>query len=95
MLKIIAKCDVKDSERSNFLQNATQLVNRSREDAGCISYELFHDLEKKNKYFFLEEWKSDIHSKYHEESDYFKTYLANIKKTLNDEVEIYRIQKSI
>ncbi len=95
MLKIIAKCDVKDSDRAKFLQNATQLVNKSRDDAGCISYELFHDLEKKSIYFFIEEWKSDVHAKYHEESEHFKIYFANILETLNEEVEVYKIQKSI
>jgi quinol monooxygenase YgiN len=95
MLKIVAKCDVKESEKAKFIQNATQLVNKSRDDAGCLSYELFHDLEKKNIYFFLEEWRSDVFVKYHEESEYFKIYFSNILQTLNQEIEVYKTQKSI
>lgn len=95
MLKIIAKCEIKDSERTIFVQNATQLVNKSREDAGCISYELFHDLENKDIYFFVEEWKSDVHAKYHSETEHFKTYFGNIAKTLASEPEIHKTQKSL
>lgn len=95
MIKVIAKCDVLDSKRAEFVQNATQLVNKSREEAGCVLYELFHDLENTNIYFFLEEWKSDTHLNYHSESDHFKEFFGKIMTTLNSNPEVNKTQKSI
>ena len=95
MLKIVAKCDVKDEKRTEFVQNATQLIDKSREDAGCISYELFHDVEKPNFYFFIEEWKSPELAKKHSMTEHFVKFMPIIATCLNSKVEISNLQKAL
>lgn len=95
MLKIVAKCDVKDEKRTDFVQSATELIDKSREDAGCISYELFHDFENPNIYFFIEEWKTPALAEQHSKTEHFVKYVPIIQGCLNGKFEISKLQKSL
>ncbi|MBK5199914.1 MAG: antibiotic biosynthesis monooxygenase [Spirochaetaceae bacterium] len=95
MLKIIAKCNVSEEDSAKFIQNATQLVNITRKEKGCISYELFHDLENKDIYYFIEEWKDVDAAKVHGSSDYFKAAISTIASTLSTPIEINKLQKAL
>lgn len=95
MLKIIAKCNVSEDDRAKFIQNATQLVNTTRKENGCISYEVFHDLENRDIYYFIEEWKDVESATAHGSSEQFKTAISNISTTLSTPIEISKLQKSI
>lgn len=95
MIEILSKCEIKESERLKFIQTATQLINLARDEAGCISYEMYHDLDNENVYFFIEKWKSIVHLNYHEENAIIKKYINLIKDCLNIDFEIHRTQKSI
>jgi quinol monooxygenase YgiN len=95
MLKIIAKCNVSEEDRTTFIQTATQLVNTTRSEKGCISYELFHDLENKDTYFMIEEWASVEDAVAHGSSESFKKSIAALSSTLSTPIEISKLQKAL
>ncbi|MBK5199913.1 MAG: antibiotic biosynthesis monooxygenase [Spirochaetaceae bacterium] len=95
MFEICSKCHVNECLRDQFIQNITQLVYTSREEGGCISYELFHDLENVSIYFILEVWRNEACANSHLKSINCIKYMKKIGKTLNKEVEINKFEKSI
>ena len=48
-----------DADRRAALSGVGQAVaSASREEAGCISYRLYEDVERTNEFVFVEEWES-------------------------------------
>lgn len=57
MIKITAKSIVKAGAREPFIAAARELVEKSRAEAGNISYHLYEDMDDPNILTFIEEWK--------------------------------------
>ncbi|MCK5779600.1 MAG: antibiotic biosynthesis monooxygenase [Psychrilyobacter sp.] len=79
MINIIAKIRVGKDNLEEFLKVAKVLVEKSKEEEGNISYELFKDIEDSEIYSFIEEWKSLEAIEFHKEAKHFK---ENIKKII-------------
>ena len=67
MIKIVAKSVIKDEERESYLQLTKELIEKSRQEEGYISYGLFQDIKDNSIFTFIEEWKDqnaiDLHNK--------------------------------
>ena len=67
MIKIVAKSVIKDEKREGYLQLTKELIEKSRQEEGCISYGLFQDIKDNSIFTFIEEWKDqnaiDLHNK--------------------------------
>ncbi|WP_223068909.1 putative quinol monooxygenase [Paenibacillus caui] len=57
MIIIHAFLSIKPSMRDEFLEQADVLVQKSRAEAGNISYALFEAAEEENAFVVLEKWK--------------------------------------
>lgn len=58
MITIIAKSIIKEGKIEEFKALAKELIDESRKEEGCISYNLNKDLNNENVLTFIEEWKS-------------------------------------
>lgn len=93
MLQIYSKLEVNEKYREFFIQRITQLIYYSRENGGCISFELFHDLENTNSYCLLEIWKNEACELSYKNSDNYKKNLKDVIKTLKQKIQINKIEK--
>ena len=59
MIVVTGRVQIPDASRERFVELATTMCRRSREDDGCIGYRVYADLEQPERYVFIEEWESD------------------------------------
>ena len=56
MLIVVAKFTVKPGKKQEIIQLAQELIAATRQEAGCISYNLLEDPYQENGMVFFEEW---------------------------------------
>lgn len=78
MVVLIAKNTVKEGLEQDFLRLARQMVAKTRQEAGCISYELLQDQEDARVFFFLETYADERAVALHRASEYFQTLVPQI-----------------
>lgn len=95
MIIIVAKCLVKEGTTEEFKTLADELINESRKEAGCISYELCQDINNKNILTFIEKWESKEAIDIHNNSKHFIDIVPKIGQlqVSESEVNLYEIVK--
>lgn len=66
--------------RDKLVDKATELVEFSLRDKGCISYDLYKSTTNDDRYLILETWESEEDLKAHMASDHFKRLVPEIEK---------------
>ncbi len=92
MIKIVAKSIVKDGKKVEYINLAKELVEKSRQEEGCISYCLFQDIRDDSIFTFIEEWRDQEAIDLHNSSEHFKRIvplLANFRVGTG-EANLYR-----
>lgn len=90
MIIIIAKSVVKDERLEEYKVLAKKLVEESQKEAGCISYNLYQDINNKNVLTFIEEWKDKEAIALHNSSVHFATIVPKfVELRESSEVNLY------
>lgn len=71
MIKIVAKSVLKDGQKDTYLQLTKELIEKSRQETGCISYHLFQDINDASVLTFIEEWQDKKAIDLHNTSEHF------------------------
>lgn len=79
MIKIIADFRIQSNQAERFLSYAAELIRCSRQEAGCISYALYRELEHQNSFTFIEEWESPEAIALHNQSAHFRDFCEKVK----------------
>ncbi len=89
MLKIVAKSLIKDNELEKAIALYRELVEETRKENGCISYELFQNINNKNTLTIIEEWESEAHFEAHKNTEHFIRIVSQISNIrLSSEINI-------
>ena len=72
MIKIVAVNTLKEGKKEEFIKTAQELIKKSREEEGNISYSLFEDIKNENILAFIEEWKDMDAIDFHNNTEHFK-----------------------
>ena len=94
MITIIAKSIIKEGSKEYFKKNAKELINESRKEEGCISYNLYEDLKNKEIMVFLEEWKDEKSIEMHKNSEHYKRIIPILNKFRKGPSEITLLKKT-
>lgn len=78
MLKIVAKSLIKDNEIEKAIKLYKELVKKTVQEDGCISYELFQDINNKNMLVIIEEWDNESSFEAHKNSKHFTKIVPQI-----------------
>lgn len=90
MIKVVAKNLFRQGTMENVLPLYEELVEKSRAEKGCLSYELFQDTENPCILTMLETWESKEHLKAHSESEHFKRIVSQLGKMRErHEINVY------
>lgn len=81
-LKIIASFSIKTENREELLISFRKVVDGTRKEIGCISYDLFEDKNDLQKYIILETWESEDHLDEHKKTDHYLTFKEEIKNKI-------------
>lgn len=78
MVKVIAKFFVKEEKVEEFLKLASVLVEESRKEEGCVSYNLLQDVSNPQTLIMVEEWESAGILKTHMASAHFTSIIPKM-----------------
>jgi len=59
VIVVTGRVQIPAANRERFLEIATEMCRRSREDEGCAGYRVYADLERDEHYVFIEEWADE------------------------------------
>lgn len=71
MITIVAKNSIKPGKTEEFKALAERLINESRKERGCISYNLYEDSSNGNILTFIEVWENGEAINLHNSSEHF------------------------
>ncbi|MFI3291134.1 MAG: putative quinol monooxygenase [Opitutales bacterium] len=86
--KVLAKAEKLDLVKTELLK----LIEPTRAEAGCISYELHQDNENPNLFFFFEHWESLEILEKHLATQHIANYVKNTEGCL-DEFTVQKLTK--
>jgi quinol monooxygenase YgiN len=87
MIVSSTKISVPPENRKEFLQTLHPLIDRVRQEKGCIRYEVYQDVENENTFILVEEWEAQADLDEHLRSDRFAVLLGALR-LLSDTPEI-------
>ena len=92
MIRIVAKSVIKDDKIETYIQLVKELIEKSRQEQGCISYGLFQDINNPSIITFIEDWQDQEAIDLHNNSEHFKRIvpLLGDLKVSKGEVNLYK-----
>ncbi len=75
MIVLLAKSVLLDGKQAEFITIAEKLVKATREEPGCIYYDLAQDAEDEKVFYFVEKYQDEAAVQAHKTSEHFQTYV--------------------
>ena len=93
MITIVAKLILKPGKKEDFKVLTEELRRESRKEKGCISYNLYEDINNPNRLAFIEEWRDEEAIKLHNESKHFTGTIPKLLELREgkSEVNLYKL----
>ena len=93
MIKIVAKNTVTEGNAPLFKEMAKPLIEGSKKEKGCISYDLYEDIDDPNILTFIEEWVDLDAIAGHVKTDHYTKIIPELTKlhAFPKEVRKYKI----
>ncbi|MBP2033449.1 quinol monooxygenase YgiN [Clostridium algifaecis] len=88
MITIVAKSLLKKGKTEEFKILAEELMKESRNEKGCISYNLYEDINKCNTLTFIEEWQNEEAINLHNNSKHFTNIVPKLVDLQEGETEV-------
>lgn len=79
ILKLIAEDFIQVDKIDVVLPLYQELVEKSKQETGCIAYNLFHDLRNPGHFIFIEEWVDRAALDVHIQTEHFQRLVTQIK----------------
>jgi quinol monooxygenase YgiN len=93
VLTVHARITAKTGKEGEVRKELMALVDPSRKDDGCISYDLHQATENKCVFIFYENWQSKEHLDKHLQTDHLKAFIAKADNLLAEPIEIVLMEK--
>ena len=78
MVVLIAKNTVKEGLQQEFLKLAKEMTVKTRQEKGCISYDLASDQSDAQVFYFIEKYQDEKAVEFHRATEYFRTLVPQI-----------------
>lgn len=93
MITIVAKNLIKQDKVDEFKVLAERLINESRKERGCISYNLYEDSSNGNILTFIEVWENREAINLHNSSEHFTSIVPKFGelKDGQSEINLYKV----
>ncbi|MGX7023796.1 putative quinol monooxygenase [Vagococcus hydrophili] len=92
MLLLIAEDFIKVEKISTVLPYYEELVEKTRQEPGCISYELTKDLKNEGHFIFLERWVNEDALTFHTKTEHFKRLVPLIDQHISEKAKYTRME---
>lgn len=88
MIKVVAKFFVKQNKIEEFIKLSKELIKSTREENGCIKYELFEDNIKNTIFSIIEEWENMSVLESHLNSEHFTRIIPQLELIVTQQIEV-------
>ena len=83
---VVAKLNVKKELKNQFLHLAEQMINLTRQEEGCISYNLYkNSFSQYAEFMFYEEYRNEQALNIHNNSEYLAEFFKDVTPLLASE----------
>jgi quinol monooxygenase YgiN len=89
-LRVVAHLHAQPGKEDDLRELLLGLIGPTRQEEGCISYELLHSNEDPCAFTFVEEWTEDAALDAHFETDHLKQAIARAPELLAAELDVRR-----
>ena len=89
-IRVVALVNVRPDKLQETFEAFDPLIAATRQEDGCISYEMLQNLEDPYDLTFVEEWASQEALEAHFETEHFKTAVARAGELLTAPPDIRR-----
>lgn len=72
VIRIVAQSVIKEDKREEYIQLVKELIEKSKQEQGCISYGLFQDINNHSIITFIEDWQDQEAIDLHHNTEHFK-----------------------
>lgn len=93
MIKVVAENYLKREYLAEARPLFEELIEKTRLEDGCISYELFADLEDETHLVFVEQWESGEALKAHAQSEHFVRIIGIVKAYAAKEMRVIKLRE--
>lgn len=69
-----------EKNRKPLIEAATELVELSLRDKGCVDYDLYASTTEDDRFLIYETWESEADLKRHEESEHFRRLVPRLEE---------------
>jgi len=83
-IKVFAKQTIKEEHLKEVLTLCDKMIEETRKEEGCISYELFQDINAPYTFAYIEEWESPEHLAAHTKSPHYQEIIPKIAEMRTD-----------
>ena len=79
---------VRPEKRSDLLETIRGMLEPARVERGCLSYHLYEDVEDRNTFFLVEEWRTRKDLENHIRTDNHRRLLALMDLLMSEQPEL-------
>jgi quinol monooxygenase YgiN len=84
MIVVTGRVQIPAEHRGRFIELATEMCARSREEDGCVGYRVYADLEQADRYVFVEEWSDDAALQRHFAQPHTSSFMSELPGLLGE-----------
>ncbi|OPY22783.1 MAG: Antibiotic biosynthesis monooxygenase [Methanobacterium sp. PtaU1.Bin242] len=88
MILVTAGIKSKSGERNKIISKSKDLIESTRLESDCISYNLYESVEDVDLLLMFEQWKTTEALESHMQTEHFKAFGAAIEDFLAEELDI-------
>ena len=88
MVTVTARIKAKEGMEERVREELISLVDPTRSESGCITYDLYRDNENKSLFMFYESWKSKGDLEQHLQKTYINHFMEKADELLAEPVTI-------
>ena len=89
-LHIVAVFRFKENYLIDAIELLKALVNKTRQEDGCIQYDLIEDNVQKGVFFIVENWASEEHHFKHSISEHLQNFRESAASLLEEQTVVYK-----
>ena len=75
MIVLLAKSTLQEGKQQDFIAVAEKLVKATREEPGCLYYDLVQDASDDKVFYFVEKYQDEVAVEAHKNSEHFQTFV--------------------
>ncbi|WP_285119257.1 putative quinol monooxygenase [Lactococcus petauri] len=95
MIIVNAKFFIKDEKREEFLKDIKELIATSKQEEGCLAYDLYEAVLSTNEFVMIENWASLETIEKHNTNPLLLAFAQNITNYSVKKPELQIVEKGV